>query len=562
MVVGSGSNDITKLFKEGLNAHNSGKLKTAKNLYHKILSIKPDHPEANHNIGILLIAQKKFDKALKFFKLALSSSPNVSLFWASYIDALVKLERITEAKDLIKAAEKSGLACENIKAISERLRLASKLLSELSTETFDTKISDEPSTVVIEKFSIGKVENEVNLSICIPTYNRARYLEVLLQDLYYELSEFPFSYEIVISNNCSEDNTEKVIKKWADKLPIVYVSQEINIGALNNIAATYAKASGTFALYLADDDFIEKDGLTDAISMLIAQPDAVVLYAPQKIIEFQNKKSDLLFYTVPEDIIIEQFDYVNLLKLILENHIFPEIMIIRLSIYKTLIPDWNDLAFWAFTKATEWLSVGKVIFKKDPFYCFSTRYFRDEKRLQAGNEEVEYAWDRYRGGLEHMLSFAKDALTEQDQIMFKMAIQKMVVDRMLVGLRCRLSNNRNPVDSYYLAARICSMVDRNRLPADYDLIRTNAAVWFIGNDMGLLKNKEAIIMIGFDENSVQALRKQSILPVLDEQVYSGDCKNLVVLHTGNLKNSKYGYDLGKASNNTILTEEMIMNKFK
>ena len=554
--------DITAMFKKGLDAHNAEKFDTAAKIYHEVLGIKPDHPEANHNIGILLIAQKKFDKALSFFKLALNVSPNVSLFWASYIDALVKLERITEAKELIKAAEKAGLACENIKAISERLRPPSKVLSELGLQMLETIIPDEPSTLETEKFSIGKVENEINLSICIPTYNRARYLEVLLNDLYCELSEFPFSYEIVIANDCSEDDTEKVIKKWAAKLPILYVSQEINVAALNNIEAAYAKASGTFALYLADDDFIDKDGLINAISMLIAQPGAVVLYAPWKIIEFQNKKSDLLFYEVPSDIIIEQFDYAKLLKLILENHIFPEIMIIRLSTYKKLVPDYNDLSFWAFTAATEWLSVGKVIFKKDPFYCFSTKYFHDEKRLQAGNEEVEYAWDRYRGGLEHMLSFAKVTLTDQDQIWFRWAIQEFVVKRMLVGLRFRLMNKRNPVDIYYLAARICGMVDRDRLPADYDLIRINAAFWYIGNNMSLLKNKDAIVMIGFNGKSVEAVREHSILPVFDEQVYSGDCKNLVVLHSGNLKISKYAYELGQAANNTILTEHILMNKFK
>jgi hypothetical protein len=51
----------------------------------------------------VLVAENELEKALDFFKFALTASPNVSLFWANYIDTLAKLERIVEAKALIKA---------------------------------------------------------------------------------------------------------------------------------------------------------------------------------------------------------------------------------------------------------------------------------------------------------------------------------------------------------------------------------------------------------------------------------------------------------------------------
>ena len=113
--------DIAAIFDKGLQAQIAGDLSAAEQLYQETLVIKPEHPEANHNIGVVLVAKNELDKALEFFKFALDNSPNVSLFWASYIDTLIKLERIGESKTLIKAVKKAGISCDKIEAISLQL---------------------------------------------------------------------------------------------------------------------------------------------------------------------------------------------------------------------------------------------------------------------------------------------------------------------------------------------------------------------------------------------------------------------------------------------------------
>ena len=113
--------DIAAIFDKGLQAHNAGDLSAAEQLYQETLAIKPEHPEANHNIGVVLVAKNELDKALAFFKFALDNSPNVSLFWASYIDTLIKLERIGESKTLVKAVKKAGISCDKIEALSRHL---------------------------------------------------------------------------------------------------------------------------------------------------------------------------------------------------------------------------------------------------------------------------------------------------------------------------------------------------------------------------------------------------------------------------------------------------------
>lgn len=114
---------ISEIFETALKAHNTADFNVAKTLYENILSIDPKHSETNHNLGALYVAQNEYLKALELFKIALGTSPNVSLFWASYIDTLIKLNRLTEATTVAQAARESGLFCERIQSLCHFLKI-------------------------------------------------------------------------------------------------------------------------------------------------------------------------------------------------------------------------------------------------------------------------------------------------------------------------------------------------------------------------------------------------------------------------------------------------------
>ena len=48
-----------KKVQEGINFHKKGRLKKAEVLYRNALKINPNHPDANHNLGILSIFKNK-----------------------------------------------------------------------------------------------------------------------------------------------------------------------------------------------------------------------------------------------------------------------------------------------------------------------------------------------------------------------------------------------------------------------------------------------------------------------------------------------------------------------
>lgn len=94
------------------------------------------------------------------------------------------------------------------------------------------------------------------VTIGIPTYNRAdNYLNLAIQSAANQT--YP-NIEIIISDNCSTDNTEMVIKGLNDPR-IIYFRQSSNIGGLNNTNYCLERAKGDYFLLLHDDDLIDHD---------------------------------------------------------------------------------------------------------------------------------------------------------------------------------------------------------------------------------------------------------------------------------------------------------------
>lgn len=95
----------------------------------------------------------------------------------------------------------------------------------------------------------------MKLSICLVTMNREDQLVKAINSC---LScELPEGTEFVIVDNCSEDNTEKVIKDIFThcRYPYVYEKQSINIGAGAGRNRYFELASGEY-IYGMDDDAV------------------------------------------------------------------------------------------------------------------------------------------------------------------------------------------------------------------------------------------------------------------------------------------------------------------
>ncbi len=112
---------LDKALAKGIEAHKAGKFQEAERYYTAILKANPKHTDANHNMGVLAVAVSKVQEALPFFKTALEANPKIAQFWLSYVYALIKLNRLADAKKVLDQAKSQGLNSEGIDQVEKQL---------------------------------------------------------------------------------------------------------------------------------------------------------------------------------------------------------------------------------------------------------------------------------------------------------------------------------------------------------------------------------------------------------------------------------------------------------
>src|SRR5258705_9700603 len=94
-------------------------------------------------------------------------------------------------------------------------------------------------------------------SIVIPTRNRAHLLRYALQSA---LNQDFDDYEIIVSDNCSEDNTAQVVKEAPGDL-IRYVRPEKSLSMPDHWNFALDQIRGRYVTYLCDDDALAPTAL-------------------------------------------------------------------------------------------------------------------------------------------------------------------------------------------------------------------------------------------------------------------------------------------------------------
>ena len=124
------------------------------------------------------------------------------------------------------------------------------------------------------------------ITIGIPTYNRAHILNIFFEKLFEIAIAHPGKIEIIISDNCSSDNTNEIckhnIKTLSEFCSIKYSRNKTNIGISKNITSLIYKSSGEYFILLGDDDYIEVNNFSKIIKILESKnkPSAIIQGIP------------------------------------------------------------------------------------------------------------------------------------------------------------------------------------------------------------------------------------------------------------------------------------------
>ena len=195
---------LDQALQKGIEAHKAGNVREADQYYTAILKANPKHPDANHNMGVLAVGLGKVEAALPFFKTALETNKSVAQYWLSYIDALIKLGRFKDAKDILDQAKSNGAKGDGFDQLEKNLKEAAINKTKNVTANTGGDPTKDKLQPVIDLYTEGKLQNALDKALKL-------------------LTEFPKStilYNIIGAVYQSLDEHDKAINAYNNALSI------------------------------------------------------------------------------------------------------------------------------------------------------------------------------------------------------------------------------------------------------------------------------------------------------------------------------------------------------
>lgn len=118
----------------------------------------------------------------------------------------------------------------------------------------------------------------MRISVCIPTYNRAAHLTNCLHSMELWCEHFGTGFEICVSDNCSTDDTEAVVRRAQASMPIKYRKNADNLGIPRNFLNVVDMAEGDFVWLVGDDDLLVPDAIRRLLTLIAEHPNVDYFY--------------------------------------------------------------------------------------------------------------------------------------------------------------------------------------------------------------------------------------------------------------------------------------------
>lgn len=102
------------------------------------------------------------------------------------------------------------------------------------------------------------------VSVLIPSFNHARFLKATVESV---LNQSFSDFELIISDDCSTDDSKKIIDSFSDER-IKKIFSEKNRGTVRSLNSMLEIAKGKYIAVLGSDDIWEKDKLSKQVEFL------------------------------------------------------------------------------------------------------------------------------------------------------------------------------------------------------------------------------------------------------------------------------------------------------
>lgn len=123
------------------------------------------------------------------------------------------------------------------------------------------------------------------VSVCIPAYNAERFIVKTLESAL--ALTYP-NYEIIVSDDCSTDNTREIVEKYSER-GVKLIKTLKNLGRYGNCNFVIGSSLGKYVLKLDADDLITPEHVSEQIAVMETDPHITFSHCACRLVDVNGK---------------------------------------------------------------------------------------------------------------------------------------------------------------------------------------------------------------------------------------------------------------------------------
>ena len=150
--------------------------------------------------------------------------------------------------------------------------------------------------------------NNIDVSVVMPAYNCEKYIGQAIESVLQQ----EVSLELIIINDCSKDNVDKVVEKYLSDERVKYIHNTKNLGVAKTRNKGVELAQGKYIAFLDSDDWWTKDKLKKQLDLM--RDNNVVISSTARELMTAKGQSTGRIIEVPNVVSFNKLLYGNLIN--------------------------------------------------------------------------------------------------------------------------------------------------------------------------------------------------------------------------------------------------------
>lgn len=231
------------------------------------------------------------------------------------------------------------------------------------------------------------------VTVCMPTYNQEKYVAEAIESILQQDYEY---IQVIISDDCSQDNTYEICKKYKNEFPEIITLQRHskNLGISGNVNSIYPLIKGKYVCWFSGDDLYSQKKISSQVRIMQEHADCVFSFHRSLVIddtgnnlyEFNDSLIGLkLFESDIAENLLKHRCYISAISVMINRDLAAEVI-------------HND----SFGRCSDWVLLcemamkGHVIFLPEVLAAYRRHTNNISKILDITHEENAYAYMVHR----------------------------------------------------------------------------------------------------------------------------------------------------------------------